>query len=357
MDTAELNSTIDTRMAQLTAEYLNFDDEDVEPCLRGTVDALKDQALIMNAGGKRLRARLLLDSYRAAATTNDAQATALDLACAVEIYQTSALVHDDIMDDSPLRRGKPSAHMSLSNFTNDAQSGKALALMLGNMLATLSANVAFRALHRVGLEKFQPVFLNMQRAVEIGQCLDQAAQRLDLEDSARIRQAALNVYAWKTASYTTVAPLELGFLCAGMPYVQARPAARAIGLPLGVAFQLRDDAIDVFGNPEDTGKPVGGDILEGKRTVLLADMLDDLNDDGKNTVKCIYASERRSDADIALMLGLLDSTDAIGQSKRRIDLLTSQSLNALERYEFDGYACESLVATCREFVGFKSQHR
>ena len=82
-------------------------------------------------------------------------------------------------------------------------------------------------------------------------------------------EASLNVFRWKTASYTTIAPLEFGMLAAGIGKDDARKQALAVGLPLGLAFQLADDLLDVVSSSSNTGKPVGGDIREGKRTVLL----------------------------------------------------------------------------------------
>lgn len=113
----------------------------------------------------------------------------------------------------------------------------------------------------------------MQREVEIGQVLDLAVEMTPLSNPEALANASLNVFRWKTASYTTIAPLLLALLAAGESPDQARHCALAVGRPLGLAFQLADDLLDVVGSSRNTGKPVGGDIREGKRTVLLADAL------------------------------------------------------------------------------------
>ena len=94
-----------------------------------------------------------------------------------------------------------------------------------------------------------------------------------LSNPEALANASLNVFRWKTASYTTIAPLLLALLAAGESPDQARHCALAVGRPLGLAFQLADDLLDVVGSSRNTGKPIGGDIREGKRTVLLADAL------------------------------------------------------------------------------------
>ena len=147
--------------------------------------------------------------------------------------------------------------------------------MLGDMLATASVDIANKAACRLGSgSSVVSAFLNMHREVEIGQVLDLAVELNTLDDPEELASASLNVFRWKTASYTTIAPLEFGMLAAGLAPADARRLALAIGLPLGLAFQLADDLLDVIGSSRNTGKPVGGDIREGKRTVLLADAIE-----------------------------------------------------------------------------------
>ena len=100
-------------------------------------------------------------------------------------------------------------------------------------------------------------FLNMHREVEIGQVLDLAVELNTLDDPEELASASLNVFRWKTASYTTIAPLEFGMLAAGLAPADARRLALAIGLPLGLAFQLADDLLDVIGSSRNTGKTGG----------------------------------------------------------------------------------------------------
>ena len=149
-------------------------------------------------------------------------------------------MHDDIIDDSDLRRGKPSAHRAFSTDTHSEAIGHGLGIMLGDMLATASVDIADKAASKLTYgSDVVAALLNMHREVEVGQILDLAVELNSLDDPNELVEASLNVFRWKTASYTTIAPLEFGMLAAGLSKDDARRHAVAVGLPLGLAFHLR----------------------------------------------------------------------------------------------------------------------
>ena len=254
---------------------------------QGALQEVIHQAIEAGRGGKRLRALLLCDVWGAleAERNPDREQAVVDLACALEVYQTSALVHDDIIDGSSRRRGRPAAHLALSRSAagNDPSDllpagpdarGTGLGILLGDLLASLSTTMALQAAADLPQESaIGRAFQAMQTAVVTGQILDMGMEEAPLDDPKRLRSQALHTMAWKTASYTTMAPLALGLLAAGTDLEGHKDSVRALGLDLGLAFQLEDDLLDVAGDDRHTGKPVGGDIREGKRTVLLADTL------------------------------------------------------------------------------------
>ena len=275
----------------------------------------------------------------------------LDLACAIEVFQTGALVHDDIIDDSDLRRGKPSAHRALATDTHSDAIGHGLGIMLGDMLATASVDIANKAACRLGSgSSVVSAFLNMHREVEIGQVLDLAVELNTLDDPEELASASLNVFRWKTASYTTIAPLEFGMLAAGLAPADARRLALAIGLPLGLAFQLADDLLDVIGSSRNTGKPVGGDIREGKRTVLLADAIEAAGDVERRELIDMWEAESRDEAHVRRAIALFESTGAIARSKERIAGLWLESKAAIETLELSQDRKDMLTEACARFV-------
>ena len=210
--TADDLAIIEPRIIQLVRELTAAPDTDeVSDALKPVMAQVVDQAAASSQGGKRLRALLTLDAFDAlmaqtGSSTPDMRDAMTDLACAIEVFQTAALVHDDIIDESDLRRGKPSAHRALEQAVHSGAIGHGLGLMLGDILATACTEIARRAARRLdNTDAINEAFLTMQREVEIGQVLDLAVELTPLEDPDALVDASLNVFRWKTASYTTIA--------------------------------------------------------------------------------------------------------------------------------------------------------
>lgn len=318
---------------------------DPAPASIRTLDAVWAEAGLAGQGGKRLRALLLWDSYRAVSTGGrQTDQAAIDLACALEVYQTSALVHDDIIDNSPLRRGRPSAHRVLSSTADPGSEpdgttttgrpaseiartrGRGLGILLGDLLATASTDMATKAASALPSGgSILKAFLDMQTAVETGQVLDMGMEVMPLDHPDQLEREALRTMGWKTASYTAMAPLALGLMAGGIDPDQTRSLTYDLGLHLGLLFQLRDDLMDVMGRSDQTGKPQGGDILEGKRTVLLADTLSLADPADAARLRETYAAPHRTADQVAWVRRLMETSGAVEQSRQRMDLL-SQSV-------------------------------
>ena len=372
MHTSPDLDAINTRITQLASRYVApLSGGDVPAWCEPMVRAVTHQALVSGQGGKRLRALLTMAAYDAAGFPaekhgQESRDTMLNLACAVEVFQTAALVHDDIIDDSDLRRGRPAAHVALSRAAraigNDVSrpaggepTGKRLGIMLGDLMATASVAIAHDAAGQLQQSSaVMDTVLRMHREVEVGQVLDLAMESLPLDDPARLAETALTMFRWKTASYTTIAPIELGLLAAGMPLAPAHDVAGQVGGPLGVAFQLGDDLLDVVGVSEATGKPVGGDIREGKRTVLLADALTLGNDNQRRGLLDAYRASTRGDAAVDRVIALLHHTGAIDRSRERITRLWRRADDALDRSShslgFGARAQSTLRTACSHFI-------
>lgn len=346
---------IESRIVSLVKDFafLHADDSVASSC-RPIADMVAKQAVTSSEGGKRLRALLTLDSFRAFASEDVRERdfdALLDLACAVEVFQTGALVHDDIIDDSDLRRGKPSAHRAFSTGTHSEAIGHGLGIMLGDMLATASVDIADKAASKLTHgSDVVAALLNMHREVEVGQVLDLAVELNPLDDPDELVEASLNVFRWKTASYTTIAPIELALLGSGAAPGQARERALAIGKPLGLAFQLEDDLIDVIGSSRATGKPVGGDIREGKRTVLLADAIAHADCAARDELIAMFEASSRSESDVSRAIGLFQSTGAVERSRQRIRDLWDESVQAIRECKLEQSHETALLETCARFV-------
>ena len=165
-----------------------------------------------------------------------------------------------------------------------------------------------------------------------------------------LAEASLDVFRWKTASYTTIAPLMLAFLASGMTSEAANLHCHAIGLPLGQAFQLADDLLDVTGSSRSTGKPVGGDIREGKRTVLLADAMMLGTAAQRVQLQQLYEQPFRSDAQVHETIALFHDTGAIEHSHERIAKLWSQTQESIEAMGLTAAQSQSLRKACERFL-------
>ena len=335
-------SCIDTRIGELI--YSQFDSLACKNLISNCNKTLKNvvsQAILSSEGGKRLRALLALYAFDASKESNSATQSddsyknsknaMLDIACALEVFQTAALVHDDIIDESALRRGKPIAYCALSKATNSNHIGTGLGLMLGDILASQSFDIARKACENLqNPNEVLCEFANMQKNVGIGQILDLSIEMMSLDDPQKLAESSINVFRWKTASYTTIAPLALGFLAAGMQKDYAINLANQIGDPLGIAFQLADDLLDIVSDSAHTGKPIGGDIREGKRAVLLADALELCTPEDKLFLIDAYTSKSRSEYDVKKIIDIYNKSGAISKSKKRIHNLWVESQEKID---------------------------
>jgi geranylgeranyl diphosphate synthase type I len=252
-----------------------------------------DYSSALLRGGKRFRALFCYWGWNAVGAGRDGfdpleelepprdLASVVDVAAGLEVFHAAALVHDDIMDKSDTRRGMPAAHKRFEALHADsawtgsgADFGLAGGLLLGDLLLAWSDELVEQGLAlldaRPAANAARAEFNRMRRDVTAGQYLDVLEERSwrSSPESAQLARAH-RVLVYKSAKYSVEAPLTIGGRMGGGSDEQIA-ALRAFGLPLGIAYQLRDDMLGVFGDPAVTGKPAGDDLREGKRTVLIA---------------------------------------------------------------------------------------
>ncbi|MDN5745120.1 MAG: polyprenyl synthetase family protein [Nocardioidaceae bacterium] len=285
------------------------------------------------SGGKRFRAAFCYGGYAAlrGAPTGDTHDAVLRAAAGLEVLHASALVHDDLMDASDTRRGRPATHRGFEAEHRAAQwrgdpeqYGAAAAILLGDLLLSWSDELIRRC--GLGWDRIGPALevLDLCRSEVI------AGQFLDVSVQARAQattEQALSVLRYKSAKYSIERPLHIGAALAG-----AGPADLAaltdFGLPLGEAFQLRDDLLGVFGDPAVTGKPAGDDLVEGKRTVVIALTLQAASPDGARRLDASLGGPL-ADTDITELRTIIDDSGAREQVERLIRERTEEALAAL----------------------------
>ncbi|MCY7342434.1 MAG: polyprenyl synthetase family protein [Pseudonocardia sp.] len=315
-------------------------------------EAAESLVAFVLAGGKRIRPTFAWWGWRGAGGSPDSpEATSvLRGISALELIQACALIHDDLMDASATRRGHPTVHVAFARRHADAgwrgrpaRFGAAAAILLGD-LALVWADDMLRdsGLHPAVVARAAVPWEAMRTEVLGGQFLDVLHQSTG-DTSTR---AALQIDRYKTAAYTVERPLHLGAAIADAdPALVA--AYRRFGTDIGVAFQLRDDLLGVFGDPQVTGKPAGDDLREGKRTLLLALALEHA-ERRRDTAACAAIETAVGDPDLDAagvdrMRDMLLDLGAVKSVEQRIATLTGSALDALSSVEIEEPAATRLA--------------
>ena len=288
------------------------------------------------AGGKRLRAAFAYWGYRAAGG-GDGDAV-VRFASAMELFQAAALLHDDVMDGSDTRRGMPSAHRAVAaihaqhGWSGSADRfGEATAILAGDLCLQWTDEVySTSGLPAEHLARGRSTFDRMRTQLMGGQFLDmlESVRGWDSSSTDERLAAARKVIRFKSAKYTIEQPLLVGALASGVD-----PAAvsglSGYGLALGEAFQLRDDLLGVFGDPEQTGKPAGDDVREGKRTVLVAYTLDVADPTQAAELARRLGRPDVDAAGIETVRQIIRSAGAVDRVEADITRLTAEAVEAL----------------------------
>jgi len=340
LDRADLRARVDKALAAFLGRQrevlARIDTEALVP----VADAIDTLVL---GGGKRLRPAFAYWGHRGAG--GDDRDEVVAAVAALEFVQASALIHDDVMDASDTRRGEPAVHRRFETLHatsgwhgDEVAFGTAAAILLGDLCLVWSDEM----LHGSGLDpatlaRGRPVFDQMRTEVTLGQYLDVQTQASGATSTGRAELVA----RYKSAKYTVERPLLLGAAIAGAP-PELCAAYSAFGLPLGEAFQLRDDVLGVFGDPAVTGKPAGDDLREGKRTYLIAAALED-------PAAREVISRRLGDPDldtdgVAALREAIEETGALRRTERRIVEQAESALAALAGAPVEPEAAQVLEA-------------
>ncbi|MGC8585053.1 MAG: polyprenyl synthetase family protein [Thermoplasmata archaeon] len=212
-------------------------------------------------GGKRLRPLLMIVGYKLYGGRNEDEI--IKASASIEIVQSYLLIHDDIMDNSDLRRGKPTLHRIFQKNYMDGKTGENLAIIAGD-LASMYAYEIFENLDFSADKKLKAI-LKMTKIIEdtgYGQILDvvSSIRKNFGEDDLFM------IHKYKTAKYTIEGPMIMGAILAGSENFDM---ITNYAIPVGIAFQLQDDILGLFGDEKEIGKPVTSDLEEGKKTLLV----------------------------------------------------------------------------------------
>lgn len=325
-------------------------------------DPLITEASDFLQGGKRLRAMFLTLGYESIrpldysdVAVGSAYSSVLDAACSLELFHAAALVHDDIIDRSASRRGRPASHTFFADlhhtagFRGDATHfGTSAGILLGDLLQSWAdecfqgAVDALPDRHAAGQARHH--FNRMRSEVAVGQYLDVLEeQHREFADHQNQLERSTRVLIYKSAKYSVQAPLLIGAALAGASKKQMRSLAD-FGLPVGVAFQLRDDVLGVFGDEALTGKPTGDDLTEGKRTVLVTLAREALPPGPRRVFEDLHGDPELEPAQIRMLQDTIRQTGALDRVEKMIVQNLGIAREALTEGDFRQEAVKPLIS-------------
>jgi geranylgeranyl diphosphate synthase type I len=324
-----------TRVAAEVASSINSHIsimDEVNPELSFLTESLSQ----MMAGGKRLRPAFAYWGFRAAGGQDCEEI--LKAATALEFLQACALIHDDVMDESDTRRGNPSSHRQFealhkqNGWLGDAkQFGIGGAILLGDLCLSWADELLMNSGFENSKMKSAKDLYDLMRTELL------AGQYLDLLEQAKSNASIDNimqVITYKSAKYTIERPLHMGALLAGADSRTVQTLSD-YGLPLGIAFQLRDDILGVFGDEKVTGKPAGDDLREGKRTVLVATALSKTSGADHELLKNSLGDKNLSAETISKLQEILNKSGAVDEVEQIIEKNRTIALEAINREYID----------------------
>ena len=337
----EVRDGVEIELAQFMRDqqsYLQSISTELNPVSQALSSFLLDS-------GKRLRP---LFAYAGLTSAGASLSPAMTKAISsLELLQACALIHDDLMDGSDTRRGKPSIHRHFESIhVQDELEGFAPAYGLASavLLGDLALVWSNQLLNNSGisteeLQRVLPIFDEMRVELMAGQFLDIHEQTQKNTDLAR----SMKIARYKSGKYTIERPLHMGAVLSHNSTPELLHALSNYGLPLGEAFQFRDDLLGVFGDPSVTGKPAGDDLREGKRTALIA-MTDARCTDAMREESRKYFGKNDLDENgVAILQEMIVSTGAKTELEKLIDELTERAMKAVDNPVIADGARDTLI--------------
>ena len=292
------------------------------------------------AGGKRLRPAFCQWGYAGLGGDINDQLV-VDAGAALELLHAFALFHDDIMDGSATRRGEPTTHTLAmqqheeNEYLGEARRfGEGVAILVGDLTYVYADELMMDA-----PKQAWAIWNTLRIELNIGQYLDV----LGSATRERRRERTERICQYKSAKYTIERPLHLGATMASPQITQdVLDKLSAYGVPLGEAFQLRDDVLGAFGETELTGKPVGDDLREGKPTPLLSIATSRATESQLKVLDRVGRSDI-TDADIAAVQTVIKECGALDELEDHITALTSNAVSAIKEAPISDHARSELI--------------
>lgn len=346
----QIHSQINSSLERFLSEQVDRINE-IDVYLKPVASSLSD---FVRDGGKRFRPIFSYLGYLGAG--GEESDAAIQVSSSLELVHACALIHDDLMDGSDSRRGKPSLHKNFENIHSQSKYlgkpekfGAAAAILIGDLALSWSDQMIYESDSlSLNLKAALPVFYEMRSELMAGQYLDVLEGVIAKSDTDRSRKIA----QYKSGKYSIERPLQFGGSLASANS-KILESYSEYGLPLGEAFQLRDDILGIFGKSDVTGKPSGDDIREGKRTLLIAMTLEGCNPVQKSKIENSLGKSDLSDSEVTSIQEIIVESGALARCEALIESLYARAIQAIQNSDIEAKVIELLkfmatAATKRE---------
>lgn len=314
-------------------------------------DALKYVKKATMSGGKRLRAAFMYYGYLA--TGGKEKHKMLKTAISIELIHMFLLIHDDIMDKDSTRHGIDTVNYKYQKLGKKlfpkkdyAHFGSSMAIVIGDMIGAMGNQVIFES--QFDTQRVFDALKKLQGIVSmtvIGQSKD-----FFMEFSGTASEAdILQMYEYKTAKYTIEGPLHLGATLGGAEDKVLRGLTE-YALPIGIAFQIQDDILGIFGSEKKMGKPLGSDIREGKQTILVVKAFKEANREQSRQIKKLLGKENLTSGEITDFQNIIRETGALDYAKNMAHNLIEKGKKAAEKIEIEKEAKDFLIGVADYMV-------
>ncbi len=287
--------------------------------------------------GKRIRPILFIITYKGYLPRRQRLHPSIyNAACSIELLHAFMLVHDDIIDNSKLRRGSPTMHILLKNIAKTKRGidlGKNLAIIAGDIIYAMSVD-AFLSIKEDNTRKQKALqyFTQTAALTAVGEFIDTVTSEFSL-DKIKEKDILLN-YTLKTARYTFISPMVTAAILAGATQEEIKKLNN-VGLAIGQAFQIQDDIIGVFGSSKDIGKSVISDIEERKKTLLVFNAYTQLNKEGKKLFSRYFNKPHKTSKEIALIKNIFIETGSLKLCLQEIEKKTTKALKEIDKLKIE----------------------
>jgi len=287
--------------------------------------------------GKRIRPALIYHTYLAfgGKSADRRRKTALKATMAFELAHTFLIIHDDVMDRDNLRRGNPTIHYFYQTRDKGKFSREEDAVHYGHSQAICIGDMAYAMVNRIISNLDFEDSIKIKLLNKIGDIIfdTTTGQFSDVFFAAEnniSEKDVLNILEYKTAKYTAEGPVCLGGIMAGVQE-ETLKSLSAFTVPLGIAYQVADDILGVFGDSAKTGKPVGSDIREGKKTLLIVKALEFGNTEQKKEIRSALGNQKATPEQIEQARKIIRETGSLKYSEDLADKLSREAYQALDK--------------------------